>query len=194
MWREYLRSRKVPFANVIKRFRSYFGDALHVLNYDHYKETLFQTVCDILGVKPEHQHPEIRVNRSPTRSETECLLYINERIAASSLEPRDRADLTKKIYQQLIMRSVQERLRPQVMGDDLDVLATNNTDHLAYVNTYIRGAPLALYVGEVETGELVFNRPSVEVTALIDALLDTAIQFRARKSREKQPSARKAAT
>jgi hypothetical protein len=156
-WREFLRGYVVPFGQVIHRYRKHMGDSLHVLNYDDRKGSLLKAVCDIAGVTPDTSGQDIVVNRSPTRSEAELLLYVNRLLADAKIAPKDRKRVSQEMYRQMVLKPAPDRMRPMVTGDDLNVLERNNAEPLAYVNRFVSGAPLELHGAEVATGQLVLE-------------------------------------
>lgn len=182
-WREFLRSYVMPFEAVIRRFRDHFGDGVHVLNYDYYQDALFESVCKFVDVTPENPGSDVRVNRSPTKFEAELLLHTNKFLLESNLAPEDRANLTKRIYQQLVMRPSDERMCPLLAGDDLEIFERNNAEGVAYVNRFISGAPLTLHRGNYATGELVLDPPAGDVRAMLDAVLGAAVYALKRRKR-----------
>jgi len=185
-WREYLRRYVMPFDRVIRRFREHFSNSVHVLNYDHYQHTLFESVCKFLEVTPEHLSSDVRVNRSPTKIEAELLLHSNRFLLESNAAPKDRANLTKRIYQQLIMRPVDHRMCPLLSGDDLQVFERNNAAGIAYVNQFVVGAPLALHHGNFATGELVLEPPAEDMRAMLEAVLSAAVSTLKRRKGGKE--------
>lgn len=176
-WRMFLRHHAIPFGYVIDRFRKHVDDGLHVLNYDRCKGSLLETVCDIAGVTPDNSGQDMVVNRTPTKTEAELILYINKFLADAEAAPKDQKSLSDKIYKQMIMRPARDRMRPVVTGDDLSVLECNNAERLVYVNKVVSNGALSLYEGEVATGELVLNLPPEETRVAIDAILAATLSM-----------------
>jgi hypothetical protein len=189
-WREYLRRYILPFEGVIRRFAEHFGGTMRVLNYDYYRSDLLKAVCDILAVVPTAAPGDLRVNRSPTKAEAELLLYINKFISENRATLRNRAALMRRIYKQLIMRPVSERMRPLVSGDDLEVFERNNAKGLAYVNQFVSGAPLSLHEGEVQRGELVLGPPPQEMRFMLDVILGAVIDIQTKEWLQERRSRR----
>jgi hypothetical protein len=176
-WREFLRRYVMPFPEVIERFRTHADGQLHVLNYDHCTAALLEIVCGILEVTPPDSSRTMIVNRSPTKQEAEILLYINRCLMTADTSPKDRKRLSRAVYQQMILRPAEERMRPVVTDDDLGVLERNNIHQLTYVNQFISNGTLSLYEGVVSTGEIVLNPPPEETRIAIDAILSAALSL-----------------
>jgi hypothetical protein len=182
-WRAFLRGYVMPFDVTLRRYQARFGDAVHVLNYDHFRRDLLKPVCDILGVRPRVSSEGVIVNRSPGKAELELMHHASRLLADTSVP----ADTRRKIYRaiQAVMRPIGGRMRAVVSAGDLEVLASNNRAALTYVNQHISGAPLTLHLDGVQTGDLILKPPHAAVRTLMAAMLMPA-RIRARRSSAKR--------
>lgn len=137
---EYIKGFKFSFAGNIKALEDLCGrKPVEVYSYDEHSARLGEFFFhDLLNVQLDLR-AKLRVNRSLSSKEIECLLFINRlRRNASPKRFKDKF-VSNYISELLIKYSVVNSSSECVDADALNYIVNNCADDMEYVNSFVRG-------------------------------------------------------